>query len=418
MKPRSHFSKCDVTCFAAMLAKIITHAAGRCKLLNPSLFRHGSSERALCHSVRDLHEEEPLPWEWYRAAYGRLIRLTRVLRNVEQIDDGRITNASDGSVVTDARIIAQMKTFNSLTKAFVGACFDQSTESSTLTLNSLTKVCNLLNISAQKRKHVRLAICPQVTQHHIWRGALEEVLRDLKHEINTLGSCSPSVEMGEQILMSCIEFFSQVAALSESEPPSWMKPPPLQKVERPVPPRTWEEVLEMIVDLTKCLEREEQLAAHVSKLEAMKEGLYQIRDIVMERNASYKEVRMQDCLVQRKLSKSLGHSSRCLFTLLLYYLYGSVRSIEVEVCGGIQVSGDGDHRSCLHIGKILTCSDEGMVQNGIKQLSRALGVFKFVWETAAMGGVLEVQGHLWCVGAQERRISYRGNSFLLHAIRL
>ena len=53
----------------------------------------------------------------------------------------------------------------------------------------------------------------------------------------------------------------------------------------------------------------------------MKAGLYQIRDVVIERDIAFKELCRQDCLVQRKLSKSLGHSSRCLYTLLLFYFY-------------------------------------------------------------------------------------------------
>jgi len=401
-----------------MFAKLITNMAIRPKSLKPSLFRYEWLERAFCHGAQEL-DEELLPPEWYRAAYAKLIKLTPVLKNVEQID-GRILHANDGSIVTDDRIIKHMQSFNSLAKAFIGlrsirgACFVKPSERKSLTLNSLTKVCNLLNISAQQRKNVRLTICAQVTQHHVWKGALEEVLRDMKHEMDTLGSSnSSSIQMGEQILSSCIKFFS---SLSSSDSPSWMKPAPLKKVERPSPSRMWEEVLEMFVDLTKCLEMEEKLSSHVSKIESMKEGLYQIRDIVIERDISYKEVRRQDCLVQRNLSKNLGHSSRCLFTLLLYYLYGTVRDIEVEVCGGVRASEG--RATCVHFGKILTCSDEGMVVNGMRQLSRALGVFRFVWETAAMDGVLELQGHMWCVGAEERRLAYRGNVFFLHGIRL
>ncbi|ONK59531.1 uncharacterized protein A4U43_C08F7380 [Asparagus officinalis] len=222
--------------------------------------------------------------------------------------------------------------------------------------------------------------------------------------------------MGKQIISSCMKFFRDVDTISSSDSPSWMKPPPLNRVEKPVAPRTWEEVVEMFVDLTKCLEREEKLATRVLKLEAMKEGLYQIRDITIERDVSYKEVRRQDCLVQRKLSKSLGHSSRCLFTLLLYYLHGSVEDVVFEVHGGVRVDDHG--RFCLYIGKILSCRDEGMVMNGVKQLSKALGVFKFVWESAGMVGVLKLRGHLWCVGGEERIIAYRGNEFYVHGIRL
>ncbi|KAG9147091.1 hypothetical protein Leryth_005329 [Lithospermum erythrorhizon] len=44
------------------------------------------------------------------------------------------------------------------------------------------------------------------------------------------------------------------------------------------------------------------------------------------------------------------------------------------------------------MGKILTSTDEKMVQNGVKQLDKALKLFKFVWETAGMKGDLEKIG--------------------------
>ena len=78
----------------------------------------------------------------------------------------------------------------------------------------------------------------------------------------------------------------------------------------------------------------------------MKAGLYQIRDVVIERDIAFKEARRQDCLVQRKLSKSLGHSSRCLYTLLLFYLYGTVRDMEVHV--GKCISGKGGRNVAVH----------------------------------------------------------------------
>ncbi|KAJ0986464.1 hypothetical protein J5N97_004820 [Dioscorea zingiberensis] len=203
--------------------------------------------------------------------------------------------------------------------------------------------------------------------------------------------------MAKQIASSCIEFLADATELSDSETPSWMRPAPIKKIEKQVSPRKWEEVLEMFVDLSQCLSQEERLKQHVTKLEVMREGLYQIKDILLERDISYKEARRQDCLVQRKLTKSLGHSSKCLFTLLLYYLYGSVRDIEVEVCESVHVNDD---KFSLNVGKILTCCDEEMLWSGVKQLSRALGVYKFVWETTGMKGKLELQGHLWCLGAE------------------
>ena len=127
------------------------------------------------------------------------------------------------------------------------------------------------------------------------------------------------------------------------------------------------------------------------------------------------EVSHQESLVQKKLSKTLGHSSKCLFTLLLYYLYGQVRDIEVDLCGRIYSTG-GENRFCLYMGKILTTEEDKMVWSGVRQLDRALQLFKFVWESAGMKGVLELQGHLWCVGAEGRMLTYKGNMFFVHGI--
>lgn len=119
--------------------------------------------------------------------------------------------------------------------------------------------------------------------------------------------------------------------------------------------------------------------------------------------------------MHKKLTKTLGHSSRCVFTLLLYYLYENIWDIDVEVCGGLYAIGNGD-KFHLCMGKILTSDEHNMLQSGVKQLSRALGLFKFVWETARMKGDLEVQGHLWCIGAKNKSFTYRNNMFLLHSI--
>ncbi|XP_020110653.1 uncharacterized protein LOC109725739 isoform X1 [Ananas comosus] len=376
----------------------------------------------------DHHTEEildVLPPEWYRAGYARLFRLTQKLRNVELID-GRLMNTCDGSIITDDHIMTQMNAFNSLAKAFFRsppsrhhsnkngtACFQKPCKRDSVTINSLTKVCDLLNISAQQRSTVRVTLCPQVTQHHIWRGALEQVLKDLKYEMDSRNIKSPTFQMGAQIVSTCIQFFDGTNDVSASDSPLWMRPAPMKKVEKLQPSRKWEEVVEMFVDLSKCLAKEERLAYHVSKIEAMKEGLYQIKDILTEKDITYKEARRQDCLVQKKLSKSLGHSSKCLFTLLLYYLYGSVRDIEVEVCGPLRGGGD---KFSMCVGKTLTWDDERIVLNGVRQLSRALGVLKFVWETARVNAALELHGHLWCLDARERTITYRGHVYNVHGL--
>ena len=217
-----------------------------------------------------------------------------------------------------------------------------------------------------------------------------------------------------------------------------MRPTPFKKPAEPPPPaKKWQEVLDMFADLARSLETDDRLAGHAQKVEVMKEGLYQIRDVVIERDIAFKEARRQDCLVQRKLSKSLGHSSRCLHTLLLFYLYGTVRDIEVHV--GKCVSGKGGRDVAVHAAKFITGGDELAVRGSIKQLSRTLGVFRFVWDAAntesdtandngkdgvvrkknkVSKGVLELQGHLWGFGVEEKVVTYRGDVFHVHQIQL
>lgn len=165
-------------------------------------------------------------------------------------------------------------------------------------------------------------------------------------------------------------------------------------------------------------------------------GEDQIRDIVVERDIGFKEARRQDCLVQRKLSKSLGHSSRCLYALLLFYLYGTVRDVELHISK--RLSGKGEKNVTVHAAKFLINGDELAVRSGVKQLSHALGVFRFVWEAANAdsgtdndkdvivkknkgmdaNGVLKLQGHLWGFGVEQKVVTYRGDVFHVHQIQL
>ncbi|CAL4984786.1 unnamed protein product [Urochloa decumbens] len=222
---------------------------------------------------------------------------------------------------------------------------------------------------------------------------------------------SPARQMAEQIASACTRFLSYTADAATPSTLSWLRPTPFKKpAEPPVAAKKWQEVLDMLYDLGRSLEADDgRLTAHAEKVEAMKEGLYQIRDVVIERDIAFKEARRQDCLVQRKLSRTLGHSSRCLYTLLLFYLYGTVRD-------------PGAHR---HSG------DELVVRSGVKELSRALGVFRFVWVAANTEcdagkdvvvmkkngdakGVLELEGHLWGIGVEEKTVTYRGDVFHVH----
>ncbi|XP_020597866.1 uncharacterized protein LOC110037537 [Phalaenopsis equestris] len=403
----------------------------RLNFLRTNIVLYGHWKLAYHFHNTELDDEVALQ-EWNRAAYAKLVKLSYLLKNVEHID-GNLINVDDDSVIKDAYITNQMQSFNSLARALirvpssqlplkktstssqlqVGSCFSSINEWRALTLDSLTKICNLLGISAQQRKDIRLKVCPQVTQHHIWRGALEEVLKDLKHEIDNVGFNSPGFQMARQVMVSCFKFLEDTASLKNSESPAWMRLPPLKKVEVLETPFKWEEVLEMFVHISRCMCQEERFLCSLAKVNVMKEGLYQIKDIVIERDISFKEARRYDSLLQKKLTKSLGHSSKCLFTLLLYYLYGIVQDIEVDVCAGVCDAGG---NFTLKIGKFLTSDDEKMVRNGVKQLYRALGVFKFVWETASMNGTINLQGHLWSVGANEKTLTYRKTKFFVNDI--
>ncbi|PAN42329.1 hypothetical protein PAHAL_8G105600 [Panicum hallii] len=384
----------------------------------------------------------PASRRWFHAAYARLLRHAGSLNGVDHAE-GLPRHAATGSVVACPHVAARAAHFDALAGEFVAAAAAASRghpppKMKGTSLSSLTRVCDVLGVSAQRRKSVRLTVCPQVTQHHVWRGALEAVLGDLQADLASLDGPSPATQMAEQIASACTRFLSGTADAATSSTPSWMRPTPFKKPAEPPPPaKKWQEVLDMFTDLARSLETDDRLAGHAQKVEAMKEGLYQIRDVVIERDIAFKEARRQDCLVQRKLSKSLGHSSRCLYTLLLFYLYGTVRDIEVHV--GKCVSGKGGRDVAAHAAKFITGGDELAVRGSIKQLSRALGVFRFVWDAAntefdaandngkdavvkkkneVSKGVLELQGHLWGFGVEEKAVTYRGDVFHVHQIQL
>lgn len=58
----------------------------------------------------------------------------------------------------------------------------------------------------------------------------------------------------------------------------------------------------------------------------------------------------------------------------------------------------------------MTSDKETMIWSRVKQLDRA---FLFVWETAGMEGILQLQGHICCVRTESRTLAYRGNTFLI-----
>ncbi|KAL4592305.1 hypothetical protein LXL04_005295 [Taraxacum kok-saghyz] len=376
------------------------------------------------HSSTESHLN-PQSSEWRERALPKLIKLTPLLNNLDLIN-GKLINIHDKSTVNDEFLLQSMHNFKSIATSFLAyhsiiessstsgtpsLCLNKPTYMEPLTLNSLKKVCDILDVSAQQRKLVRLAICPQITHHQIWTRALEEVLNQLKIK---LGINDHESIMTRQIVVNCLMFLDDVISYDPNST-SWMRLAPTKKDSDFPRSAKWEDFLEMLNDLIICLKNEEDFFFYVTKLESMKEGLLQIKDVIVDKNnIGYKEARHQESLVQKKLTKSLGHSSRCLFTLLLYYLYGGVGDIEVDICCWFSEGGKCNNYLC--VGKILTFIDEKMVRREVKKLDRAIGVIRFVYEMAEMKEVLEVRGHLWGVGCENRSVVYRGNKFFIHGI--
>ncbi|CAN6451575.1 unnamed protein product [Victoria cruziana] len=382
------------------------------------------------HCVEEISESPP-PLDWYRRAHSSVIELSQKLKNIDQVD-GKLINIEDDSVVRGDDVDKEMHKFKLLMRQLVGSpfvqqylkeksvthavptgCFAKLSERVPITLNKLTKVCELLNVPIQQRKIVRHTVSTQIIQNNILRNALLEILSELNVEILHVGATTHALRMAEQIVSSCVKLFTESAVSPDVESPSWMRPASNKKPDST--PLTWGEPLEMIIDLTECLQNEQRLAPYISKLEAMKEGLYQIKDVMIDRDIGYKQALEQECLVRKKLSESLGHSSECLFTLLLYYLYGTVKNMEIDLRGAIYGR---EPVFCLCFGKVLTSSDDYMIWRGIKQLDRALGLCTFVWGVAGMKASLRVQGHIWVVQGEERVIEYRRNSYFVHIIEI
>ncbi|EPS70277.1 hypothetical protein M569_04480, partial [Genlisea aurea] len=384
----------------------------------------------------DVEETIP-PAEWREMAFRKLKKWSHQVKEFDLID-GRLVRIADSSRVFDAMMEKKLHAFKSVSRVFIGLpsmketirsslrsssadpkCieleyFGKHHQREALTVNSLAKVAQIFGMSAQQRSVVRKTICRQVTQNKIWNGALVEILNGLKSEIVIASiHSSKKFNLAQQIIISYLTFLKSSISY-DAESSSWMRLTPTRAEDSTASPK-WEDALEMCIDLLNCLSDEIDLSFHCSKLAAMKEGLYQIRDVVVDRSIGYKENRFQEHLVQKKLTKSLGFSSPCLFTLLLYYLQGSIGDAEVDLRGGLH-GFSGGKKYCLYMGKIVSVDEEKVVMNGLKLLDRCLGLLKFVWDTAEMEGDLMLQGHLWCIGGGGRCIEYRGNMYFLHSV--
>ncbi|CAN6681775.1 unnamed protein product [Malus baccata var. baccata] len=331
----------------------------------------------LYHSSEEFHEQPFPPESRYQKTFPSLLISVMVrlsLTTVDHVERRMLTFKSLARVFTGAPLVQKVFFYIRWTGGIIYnlfVCFGTPSEREPVIVKSLSPVGQTV--------------------------ALGEVLNGLKSELDYLDYLSSGLKFlaDTSTSVSCEHDFSSWTSLS---PAKVIDSCGLQK---------WEHVLEMFNDLIDWLKNERELLVSVAKLEVTKEGLSQVKDVLTDTSTGHKEVRHQESLVQKKLTRTLGYSSKCLFALMLYYLYGHVRDIEVDVGGGVYSCGS-ENDFCLCMGRIVT-SD--VVWSGVWQLDRALGIFKFVWEIAGVKGALQVQGHIWCVGAEARVVTYRGNSF-------
>lgn len=408
------------------------------RVMNLRLLSHRSGGGLESHDQEE-EQEDLYSSELYEKAFSKMKKWSHSLKGVDLVG-GRLVDVIDYSRVYDDKLERKMLAFKAFGRVLIGhptvrgtmrknmmdlshnrrntefLCFRKRHEKEAVSVNSLRIVAEILGVSVPHRKEFRQTIYPHVTQHRIWTSTLEEILNGLKSEIDVLVYRCPrkEIKLAHQIVVGCLKFLDNATSY-DPESTSWMRLTPT-KGDDSSDSSKWEDVLEMFFDLTNCLRYENELACHVTKVEAMKEGLYQIRDVLIDRNIGYKENRYQEHLEQKLLTNKLGYPSQCFFTLLLYYLYSSVRDVGLEVRGGLHAVDGG--KFCFYTGKILASDEEQVIRNALKELNRSLSLFKFVWEAANMKGDLVVQGHMWCPGSDNRSIPYKGNMFLLHGINL
>ncbi|KAI6681439.1 hypothetical protein NL676_035320 [Syzygium grande] len=121
-----------------------------------------------------------------------------------------------------------------------------------MVINSLTKISDILNVSAQQRKSVRVIVCPQVTQDQIWTATLQEVLNGLKYELDILtGQCPRhAIKMGQQIVSVCLKFSDETSSSFDPDFSSRMYVSPAAKAGSSAS-RKWEDILEMFFTILR-----------------------------------------------------------------------------------------------------------------------------------------------------------------------
>lgn len=261
------------------------------------------------YHMQETSEDERVS-DWCERGFPKLLKLCHLFRNVDQID-GRLINVDDGTIITNESVHTEFKAFKSLARLFTKFRTphqDDENDVEPVLLNSLTKVCDILGVSAQQRSKMRLSICPQITQHHIFRGALEEMLKNLRTDVDSLLPYSRAA-MIVQIVAIVLKIFDDYSPSSDPSSSSWMRLASTKKSHGHS--YKWGDILEMLNDLSQCLAHEKLLMHNNLKIQAMKEGLYQLKEVLTDRDIGDKGV-TKSTLCRKNLQRTWAiHLNAC-----------------------------------------------------------------------------------------------------------
>ncbi|GLJ34500.1 hypothetical protein SUGI_0693810 [Cryptomeria japonica] len=343
------------------------------------------------------------------------------------LTDGRLAKLDDNSFVFNISAKKEMQEFKLLAKKFIGCRlqvydpwklkssgslhlpFSTPSERDSETFDSLKVVCQYLGLSVPQRRSARKIISPQVIQYDMLRGALEELVRNLDVDLGAIDKPSNKVLAAKEASARSVQLLSQ--NLSTTGSASWAKLSSYKNFHSPK--SKWGDVLESFEVILDALKDVDSLKFYVITIEGMKEGLGHIKNVQLDNNLDFKKIHHRKSYVEHKLVYNLGYTSKCLFTLLVFYLFQSIRSITVDMAGGLY--GATEEIPYVSIGEIITSADRKMLWIAVKHLDKALGLIRFISEIIGTKN-LKLEGHIWALGAQETTIDYRGNSIFVHAI--
>jgi hypothetical protein len=386
-----------------------------------SLLNHDNSY----HRKKQMKEDTQLSKQ-EESSSSTLGSLGKGLKNIDLID-GRLAKVADNSIVYDVRIRHEMQEFKHRAQNFISSRLSMQDswalnnsgkhalhlepgERVSITFDSLKAVSDYVGLSVQQRRLVKKAITPQVIQYDNWRKSLEVLVRQLKTDLEAIDKPSKEVQVGKEATARCTQLLRESLYLSET--PSWVKLTSDKKVH--VPSSKWGDVLELFEIISNVLRGVENLDFYVTALNGMKEGLCLTKYLWLDNDISLQQMHHRQSLIKHKFSQKLGHTSNCLFTLLVFYLFQSVGTIKVDIAGKLYDGGDNNLYICM--GEIVTSADRKMLWRAIKHLDKALSLVKFIYETADMRKKLKLEGHIWTLGTQENMLEYRGNPFFIHGI--